>query len=62
MEKVIAAKADLLETYRGTGRKGKRPGETFARGPAGGDCRYRQAGQTVSHLKQWYSKPMKEAW
>ena len=24
--------------------------------------RYRQAGQTVSHLKQWYSKPMKEAW
>jgi hypothetical protein len=27
-----------------------------------GDGVYRQAGQTVTHRKQWYSKPMKEAW
>jgi dissimilatory sulfite reductase (desulfoviridin) alpha/beta subunit len=31
MEKVIDAMADLLETYRGAGRKGERLGETFAR-------------------------------
>jgi dissimilatory sulfite reductase (desulfoviridin) alpha/beta subunit len=27
----LAAMADLLETYRGAGRKGERLGETFAR-------------------------------